>query len=163
MAQNKKCVLCGRTIAEESPAILTVGAYGNTKCICSCCQELLDTATLGKEYEEIADAMEKIGKIMADSTPDNQCYEVVSALLSDAAERAKKIKAGEYDFSLDEESEDDGELPEELIETEEDKAKDARDAEKERKFNKVFNIVSAIAFSALAIYFIVELIVLFLE
>jgi hypothetical protein len=163
MAQNKKCVLCDRTITEESPAILAVGAYGNPKCVCGECQGLLDTATLGREYDKIADAMDAIGKRMADSTPDNQSYEVVNALLTDAAERAKKIKAGEYDFSLDEEPAEDGEIPEELLETEEDRALDKRDEEREKKFNKVFNWVTGIVFAAAAILIIVKIITSFLS
>ena len=126
--------------------------------MCGECQSLLDTATLGREYEEIANAMDAIGKRMADSTPDNQSYEVVNALLTDAAERAKKIKAGEYDFSLDEEPAEDEEIPEELLETEEDRALDKRDEEREKKFNKVFNWVTGIVFAAAAILIIVKII-----
>jgi hypothetical protein len=148
MAQNKKCVLCDRTITEESPAILAVGAYGNPKCVCGECQSLLDTATLGREYDKIANAMDAIGKRMADSTPDNQSYEVVNALLTDAAERAKKIKAGEYDFSLDEEPAEDGEIPEELLETEEDRKLDEQDAEKEERNNRIFDYITFAVFLA---------------
>ena len=164
MAGNKKCVLCDKTIVDESPAILTVGAYGNTKCMCADCQDLLDAATLGKDYDDIAEAMDKIGKRMAEATPDKQTFDVVSGLLADAAERAKKIKVGEYDFSLDE-LERQGELeelPEELLETEEDREKDKRDEERERKFDKVFNYITIGVFAVAAILIIAKLISTFL-
>ena len=165
MAENKKCVLCERVITDESPAILTVGAYGNPKCVCGECQSLLDTATLGREYEEIAEAMDALGKKMAESTPDKQSFDVVSGLLAEAAERAKKIKAGEYDFSLDEADAEDelDELPEELQETEEDREKDRRDEEREKKFDKIFNYITIGVFGAAAILIIVKLITTFLS
>ena len=165
MAENKKCVLCERVITDESPAILTVGAYGNPKCVCGECQSLLDTATLGREYERIAEAMDAIGKKMAEATPDKQSFDVVSGLLAEAADRAKKIKAGEYDFSLDEADAEDelDELPEELQETEEDREKDRRDEEREKKFDKIFNYITIGVFGAAAILIIVKLITTFLS
>lgn len=164
MAGNKKCVLCERTITVENPAILAVGAYGNPKCVCAECQQLLDTATLGREYDAIADAMETLGRKMAEVTPDKQSFDVVSELLENAAERAKKIKAGEYDFSLDE-SDDEGELdelPEELLETEEDREKDKQDEERTKKFDKIFNYITIGVFGVAAILIIVKIITSFL-
>jgi hypothetical protein len=149
-------------IADENPAILTIGAYGNTKCICGKCQELLDTATLGREYDKIAEAMEMLGRRMAESTPDDQSFKVVSELLSNAAERARLIKAGKYDFALDDEGDGEiSELPEELLETEEDKEKDKRDEEKARKFDKIFNYITAGIFGVAAILIIAKLITTF--
>ena len=160
MAGNKRCVVCDAIITDEDPAILTVGAYGNPKCICATCQELLDTATLGREYEKIAEAMEALGKRMSAVIPDSQTFEVMSGILADAAERAKKIKAGEYDFSLDEsEGEDElDEIPEELLETEADRELDKRDEEREKKFDKVFNYVTVGVFAAAAILILVKVI-----
>ena len=160
MAGNKKCVICGKIITEESPAILTVGVYGDHGCICSECQALFDTATLGREYEKVAEAIETLCKIMVDSSPDSKTFGVASAILSDAAERAKKIKAGEYDFSLDESKDEDelDEIPEELLETEEDRALDKRDEEREKKFDKVFNYVTIGVFAAAAILILVKVI-----
>ena len=159
MSENRKCVICGKIITEESPAILAVGAYGDHRCICSDCQALFDTATLGREYDKIAEAIETLCKKMVDTSPDAKTFEVASAILSDAAERAKLIKAGEYDFSLDEEDSDElDEIPEELRETEEDKEKDRRDEERAKKFDKVFNYITAGVFIVAAILIIVKLI-----
>ena len=165
MTKNKKCVLCESIIIAEEPAILTVGAYGTPKCVCDECRTLLDTATLGRDYERIAEAMDVLGKKMAESTPDAQSFEVVSELLADAAERAKKIKAGEYDFSLDESEDEEelDELPEELRETEEDRELDRRDEEREKKFDKIFNYITIGVFGVAAILIIVKLITSFLS
>ena len=164
MTENRKCVICGKIITDEAPAILAVGAYGDHRCICSDCQALFDTATLGREYDEIAEAIETLCKKMVDTSPDAKTFKVASAILSSAAERAKLIKAGEYDFSLDE-AEADGELdeiPEELLETEDDKEKDRRDEERAKKFDKVFNYITAGVFIAATILIIVKLISTFL-
>lgn len=158
MAGNKRCVLCESVLTEAEPAILTVGAYGNPKCLCAECQGLLDTATLGREYDEIADAMERLGKKMAEATPDKQSYEIVSDILLSAADRAKKIRTGEYDFSLDEVDEELDELPEELLESEEDIEKDKRDEERAKRFDKVFNYVTIGVFAAAAVLILVKII-----
>ena len=77
--------------------------------------------------------------------------ELVSETLNHAAKRATAIKEGTYDFSLDEESaEDEGfdEVPEELLESEEDKALDEAEKVQNEKLDKVLNIVSYVAFGA---------------
>ena len=61
-----------------------------------------------------------------------------------SAERAQKIKQGNYDFSLDEIADADSEdgfddIPEELRETEEDRLQDEKDAELLKKIDKVLN------------------------
>jgi hypothetical protein len=74
------------------------------------------------------------------------------ALLLKAAKRAAAIKDGEYDFALDEVAEQEtaegeeategfDEIPEELLESEEDAELDRRDAEIGKKFDKVLNWV----------------------
>ena len=70
------------------------------------------------------------------------------------ADRAEKINKGEYDFSLDENVEETGEddIPEELLETEEDKALDERDEKRQKKFDKIFNIVALAVFAGVIGY-----------
>lgn len=142
-----KCSICQRAIAEEEPKILSMGAYGTPRYICDECSADIDEVTLGRDYEKIAATMDKIGKLLADSNPDKGTFNTVNSIMKDAAERAKKIKDGTYDFSLDEEDCDTGddegfdEIPEELLETEEDRELDRRDEEKSRKFDKFYNWV----------------------
>ncbi len=141
----KLCTVCKNQFESEDAPILVMGAYGNPKYLCPDCASDLDTATLGRDFDSIAAAMERLGKKMSNTDPDKQTYDTLGSLLESAAERAKAISAGEYDFSLDEqatEAETFDEIPEELRETEEDKALDAEDAAKQEKFDKWFNWVS---------------------
>ncbi len=130
---------------EDSP-ILVMGAYGIPKCLCDSCASDMELVTGGKDYSEIESAMERIGKKMSSFSADKQTFETVNELLKSAAERAKKIRDGSYDFSLDnEELESSDELidiPEELRESEEDIALDKKDEEKQKKFDKFFNWVT---------------------
>ena len=141
----KTCTVCKATnIADDAP-ILVMGAYGNPKYLCPECSAYLDTATLGRDYDAIAEAMDELGKRMSASDPDKQTYDTMNSLLTNAAERAKAISEGSYDFSLDEreaETESFDELPEELRETEADKALDEKDAAAQARFEKWFNWVS---------------------
>ena len=142
----KQCVICNRDVLSEDAPLLSISAYGRPKFLCEECSADLDAATLGKEYGQIASAMDRIGRKMSDSSPDKATLEEVNAILESAAKRAVEIKSGSYDFSLDEidaeneEAFDD--IPEELRETEEDRELDKRDEEKARKFDKIFNWVT---------------------
>lgn len=145
----KKCCMCNAVIEKDDAPILAMGAVGNPKLLCDTCAELLDTATMGREYEKIEAAMDTIGRKMSESNPDTTTYSIVSVLMAKAAGRAKAIKIGKYDFSLDDPETELGEefeeelddIPEELRETEEDIAKDKEDEEKMKKFDKVYNIL----------------------
>ncbi len=149
----KKCCICSNIIEREDAPILAMGAVGNPKLLCDKCAELLDTATLGREYEKIEAAMDEIGRKMGDGNPDRTTFNIVSGLMAEAAGRAKAIKTGKYDFSVEDqqiesdEVDDEGfdEIPEELRETEEDIAKDKEDEEKMKKFDKVYNVLLIIA------------------
>ena len=72
-----------------------------------------------------------------------------------AGERAAAIEKGTYDFSEDasEDEEEMIEIPEELRETEEDRALDEKDAEAEKKFDKIMNWAWAGILAAFVIYF----------
>ncbi len=132
-------------VRDDSP-VLTIGGFGNPKYLCDDCSALLDTVTLSRDYEKIEAAMDEIGRKMGDNHPDKLTFDTMGGIIANAAERAKAIQSGEYDFSLDEapiQTEEEGfdELPEELCETEEDKEKDRQDEEKDKRFDKLYNIV----------------------
>ena len=99
---------------------------------------------------------------MADGDPDPVTYAIVKGILLKSSNRAVAIKEGTYDFALDDEpivEEGYDEVPEDLQETEEDKEKDRIDEEKQKKFDKVYNILLAIActcFVGLLIWKIIE-------
>ena len=103
--------------------------------------------------------MDRVGKKMQALTPDSFTLDTVNGIIAEATERAKKIEAGEYDFSLDEQGESFDELPEELRESEEDRLLDEKEAEKLAKFDKFFNWAALGGFIAVigfAIYILIK-------
>ncbi len=158
----KRCCICIKEIEREDAPVLTMGAFGAPRYLCDECAHDLDLAMLSHEPEEIESAVEKLGKKMSDmSEADATTFNSLCSLLTISGERLKKIKAGTYDFSVDEKIQDAQnddsfvEIPEELRETEEDKALDERDAENQKKLDKFmnwFSIGAIIAMVALLIY-----------
>ena len=154
--ENKEihCALCGRIPEVEEPAVLTLGRYGKPRHLCEDCEAELDVATLGRDYDEIVDAIDRLGKKATTFGKDDpSTLSTMKGILMNAAKRAAAIKDGEYDFDLDEnpappagEEETEGfdEIPEELRETEEDAELDRREAEFAKKFDKVLNWVWAV-------------------
>ena len=140
----KQCAICDKPIDSENAPILTMGAYGNPKYLCDECAADLDVATLGTDYEQIAAAIERIGNRMSNFDPDSITFKNVSVIMANAADRAKLIKEGTYDFALDEAVDEDelDEIPEDMLETEEDRELDAKDVENQKKFDKIFNWIS---------------------
>ena len=142
----KQCAICNKAITAEEPQILAMSAYGTPKYLCDECGDDLDEATLGREPDQIAAAMDRIGTRLANTNPNKSTFLTVNEVMKNAAARAKLIKEGKYDFSLDEEVEEEDEegfeeIPEELKETEEDRELDRADEEKLRKFDKFYNWV----------------------
>lgn len=137
-----RCAVCSAPIEEESPAILTMGGFGHPRYLCPACAERFDTVTEGRDPDAISAAAEKISADLAASgTDDEATYETVKEILDTAATRAEGIRAGTYDFSEDE-KEEEGELdeiPEELLESEEDRALDRAEEEKNKKFDRILN------------------------
>lgn len=149
-----KCAICRREVDEQSAPILEMSGYGYTRVLCDECSEELDTATLGTDAERIAEAMDSIGKKMTLTDADPHTFETVDGILRSAMERAKAIKAGEYDFSLDEENNPEAfdEIPEELRESEEDIALDKADEEKAEKVNRFLDYLTLGTIAAVFVY-----------
>ena len=153
----KQCVICDKAIEREDAPILGMSGYGNPKLLCDECAEDIETVTSERDCDKIAEAMARLSEKMSDFDPDSMTYVIVSDIMARAAERAKAIKDGTYDFALDEEEEESfDEIPEELLETEEDRELDKRDAEKQKKFDEIMNWVSIIAIVGTAIYVILS-------
>ena len=87
-----KCCMCDVNIDREDAPVLSMGGAGYARVLCDRCASLLDTATLGRDFDEIKDAIEQIGTIMADHDPDGVTFAIVSNLMIDAADRAKAIE-----------------------------------------------------------------------
>ena len=143
MGNENKCCLCRAKTDEESD-ILAMGRYGTPRYLCDECSDMIERATRSTEYESAASAIESLGKMLLEvGAEDAVVKDALLPIVESAAERASKIKKGEYDFSLDENEnseEELGELPEELLETEEDRALDAAEEERGRKIDKIINI-----------------------
>ncbi len=158
-----KCAICNSVIERENPHVLTVGAYGTPRCLCDGCAGDFDIATGSADFGEISLAVDRISGKMTAGDPDSITVNTVSEILEAAGKRASAIKDGTYDFSLDEiEPEETEELIEELEEDPEDAILDEKEAEKNKKFDKIFNIVAIVIFSILGAFFIYKMLDMFL-
>ena len=160
--KDKRCALCGTMPETEEPAILALGRYGVPRYLCEQCEREIDAATLSKDHSEAVAAIESLGKKMASFGKDDLItVDTVRKILEKSAQRAAAIKDGSYDFALDEAEEGDeegfDEIPEELLESEEDKALDAKEAATSKKMDKILNWVSGIVFAAAAVFFILRM------
>ena len=113
-----QCSICDVAVDKERAPILSMGAYGNPKYLCEECAAELDKIMQETDFNVISEAMDHLGKKMGDRDPDGQTFEAVSRIMAKAAIRAKAIKEGTYDFSLDEKQNEESfeEIPEELLE-----------------------------------------------
>ena len=141
----KNCCICCAKVDEENAAVLGMGGGGNPRLLCPNCEKLLDDATTSTDYETARLALRELTDILGNSDPDPVTMAVMTDILLRSTDRAKAIKEGTYDFSLDQIDESGfDEIPEELQETEEDKELDRIEEEKMKKFDKVFNVIAII-------------------
>ena len=156
------CALCGRIPECEEPAVLTMGRYGHPRHLCEECESQMDTANLGRDYDEIINAIDILGKKATSfAFDDDVTMDVMRAFIMRAAKRAADIKAGNYNFDVEDapvEEEGFDEIPEELRETEEDAELDRRDAENAKKFDKFLNVLWIAAFTALFVFFMLKVV-----
>ena len=139
----KTCSICKAPIECDDPSILTMGGYGNPRYVCACCDAQIDRMLYSKEPDEVQDAMKTLGDSLARiGCEDGAVIQTMQDIMDQAVSRAEAIRAGTYDFSADASSEDEEEMieiPEELRETEEDRALDERDEAQEKKLDKLLN------------------------
>ena len=159
---NKLCCICQHPIEKDDAPVIAMSGYGNPKCACERCEKLIDTATGSHDPEEISAACKSLGEALTKgNTGDEQIITAVNDIIYSAHERCNAIKDGTYDFSLDELDEEDSleEIPEELLESEEDKQLDEEENERAEKLDKVLNwiwagvMVAAVAFFAWWFFF----------
>lgn len=154
----KVCSICGKPIENENAPILTISGFGNARYLCDECSDEMDVAMTSRDVEEIEAAVSVLGEKM-EKCHDEQATATLFSFINVACERLAKIKEGTYDFAIDERmkeiADEEGmdEIPEELQETEEDKALDAEDAKKQEKFDKIMNwlTIGAIAITAIVL------------
>lgn len=160
---KRNCCTCLARIENDDAPVLTMGAYGTPKVLCDDCAELVEKITIGRDYDEITSAMNELtAKMSASNVDDHVTISTVTDILSESAKRAQQIKEGTYDFSLDDAKEEEGfdEVPEDLLETEEDRLLDEKEAEANAKFDKYMNwatwIGLGIAAAILIVWKIIE-------
>ncbi len=155
------CSICNKELQTDTAAVLTIGGYGTPRYLCSECEGEFDVATSGTDPEKIGEAMQKIGDKMANNELVGKLvFDTVSEIFATAKDRAEKIKNGTYDFSLDDaQIEDDSEdIPEELLESEEDKALDEKEEKRNKKIDKILNWVIGAVFTATLAFIIYRVI-----
>ncbi len=139
------CSICKATLDTENAAILTMSGYGTPRYICDGCEGDISAATGAREISVISSAMDRIGKKMTENNPDDSAVlKSVEEIMTEARLRAEKIKSGEYDFDEEAEiaeQESGEEIPEELLETEEDRELDRKEREKNKKIDRITNVV----------------------
>ena len=165
MSTRKNCSTCLTRITSEDAPVLVMGAYGTPKLLCDDCAALIETITLGRDYDEITAAMQALTEKMSSANIDDRfTVNTVTKILADSAVRAQKIKEGTYDFTLDEQEDEESfeEIPEELQETEEDRLLDEKEAEENAKFDKFMNKLWIVIGIAAAGYLIWKIIAAFL-
>ena len=153
----KNCSICKAEIENENPSVLTMGGYGNPRYVCENCDAEIERMLYSQVPAEAQAAMKRLGDHLARiGCEDNAVIDTMQEMMRRAGERAAAIEKGTYDFSEDaaEEGEEEMiEIPEELQETEEDRALDEKDAEAEKKFDKIMNWAWAGVLAAFVIYF----------
>ena len=147
---NNWCI-CERNVEREDAPILAMGGAGYARVLCEECDRELQVATRGHDVDEIKAAINSLSTKMANSEPDAVTYRMMNEILVTATQRAMEIKDGTYDFARDDEEDNEGfdEIPEELLESEEDIELDKKDEEKAKKFDKVYSIILTISLIAL--------------
>ena len=153
------CSICFAKVDGDEAPVLAISGAGVPRCLCESCASDIDTVNTSRDYYEISGAMDRLTGILSERNADDVLtIGTMNQILTKAAERAKLIKAGTYDFSLDEaepEVEDESliEIPEDLLESEEDKELDEKENERAQKIDKVLNWVWGIVM-ALAVAFL---------
>lgn len=156
-----KCCICGREVTNENAPVLLMSAYGNPRLVCSVCEEHIETASNGREPNEIEAACRALGEdLTAYNNDESAIINAVGKIIADAKERCRAIKDGSYDFSKETEVSDEEEfdITEDLMETEEDRARDEEDRRVSDKLDKITSIISGIVFAGVAIYLLVRII-----
>lgn len=155
----KNCCICKAPIEKEDAPVLAIGAYGTPKCICDGCEGKINRATTSRDTVEIENAIRELGETLtAGNTFDDQIIETVDGIIKGSAERLEKIKNGTYDFAEDEVEEPEFELGEDMLESEEDKALDEKEAKVNKMVDKVTSWICGIVFAVALIFFIIRFI-----
>ena len=159
------CAICLRGVDEESAAILTMSGAGVPRYLCEDCEADIAAITESVDRDEIASATKNIlSKITENNIDDPVTMRTVTAILESGAKRAAAIEDGTYNPEDDAEGEEADseildEIPEDMLESEEDRALDEAEEERFKKVDKVLSwvwgitLVAVVAFMAWWLFF----------
>ena len=154
--EEKHCSICKRIVDKNTAPILVMGGFANPRLLCESCSDDVETLTSSLDATLIEEAMKRIiDNLTRSNTEDSTTLAAVNDMFSRASERIRKIKNGESVADEMEESDEEYEIPQELLETEEDRRLDEKESRQNRIFDKVFTWVSAAVFAFVIGYFIV--------
>ena len=155
------CSICNGKINEENAPILAMGGMGHPRYICDECAAQIERATEGTDAEDIRAAMSAIAeKASKNDIDDGVAFTAIRDILETAKKRAEAIESGDPDLDAEATVEEFEDIPEELLESEEDKALDEREEAQRKAFDNVFTYVSAGVFAAIIIGFFIYILFL---
>lgn len=141
---TERCSLCLEAVEGDTADILTMGAYGTPKYLCPDCAKKIDNIVSGRDYDSIVRTLDEVNTLVLKNNIDNRAVvETVTEILAIGADRANRIKDGTLDPDAEIEEQAQFEITEDLEELEEDKELDQKDAENQKKFDKITSIISA--------------------
>ena len=139
------CAICLRGVDEENASILTMSGAGIPRYLCEECEADVATVTESLDNQAITDATKSIlSKITENNIDDPVTMRTITEILGDGAKRATAIEDGTYSEESEADGEDEeilDEIPEDLLETDEDRALDEAEEEKYKKIDKVLSWV----------------------
>ena len=154
---EKRCSICKKITESETSPILVMGSFGNPKYLCPDCADDMEAVTESRDYEVIKAAMTRIGEALSRSnSDDSEVLDTVNSIFAEASDRAEKIKAGVYDFDAEavvsDEEECEDTIPEDLLESEEDRLLDEKEAKTNKKLDTILTWVMTAVFIAVFVY-----------
>ena len=160
MSLSKNCCICQAPITNENAPVIAMSAYGNPKCVCEECEAIIDSATLSHDPNEIVESCKSLGEALTrGNTCDEQVIDAVNGIICTASIRCEKIANGNYDFSEDESNEVEFEISDELMESEEDRIKDEKDAKAAKIIDTIASWACGVILVGAVIFFILKFII----
>lgn len=143
------CAICKGRIDENAAPIIAMGAMGTPRYICDECAKDIDAVLEGTEPSQIRGAVSKVAdKMTRNEVADEVTIAAVKGVLSEGLERAACVENGAPLPTANESYED---VPDELLETDEDKALDEAEAVEREKNDRAFNLIGLVLLAAAVI------------
>ncbi len=154
---SKRCCICKKEIDGESAPILTMGGYGNPKQLCEECDAHIATVTESLDADQIGSGIAALGMALTQGdTDDPQIITIVTEILEEAKNKKDAIENGSYTPEEEDEPEEEFEITEDLMETEEDKLLDEEEARVSKKVDTITSWIAGAFFIATMVFLIIK-------